>query len=329
MKLCDYGCGQEAKHQLKNGKWCCSKSHRQCPVYRKKASIQMKGKNTYLRSEEHKKKLSEAHKGKSLSQEHKKKISEAKRGIPRNLFSKEHKKKLSEAHKGKSLSTETKRRMSKSQKGISKGPCSEETKRKMSKAHKFTIEQIKERYPFFSKIEEMRYEPDKPKEKEIQVHCKNHECKNSKEKDGWFTPTLKQITDRKDNLENEGEDKSYFYCSQHCKDTCILYNLQSDPYKENNKPYTSTEKEVFDKLVLKRDKELCYYCGEHATDVHHLRPQKLEPFFALDPDYAISCCEKHHYKYGHPTGSEHSTGNLAKIVCSVESQKFLNQARGR
>jgi len=24
MKLCDYGCGQEAKYQFKNGKWCCS-----------------------------------------------------------------------------------------------------------------------------------------------------------------------------------------------------------------------------------------------------------------------------------------------------------------
>ena len=28
--LCKYGCGQEAKYQLKNGKWCCSKNHRSC-----------------------------------------------------------------------------------------------------------------------------------------------------------------------------------------------------------------------------------------------------------------------------------------------------------
>jgi len=26
MKLCDYGCGKKAKHQLKNGKWCCGLS---------------------------------------------------------------------------------------------------------------------------------------------------------------------------------------------------------------------------------------------------------------------------------------------------------------
>ena len=29
--LCEYGCGQEAKYQLKNGKWCCNKSYRKCP----------------------------------------------------------------------------------------------------------------------------------------------------------------------------------------------------------------------------------------------------------------------------------------------------------
>jgi len=30
--LCSYGCGQEATHQFKNGKWCCSEYHSQCPV---------------------------------------------------------------------------------------------------------------------------------------------------------------------------------------------------------------------------------------------------------------------------------------------------------
>ena len=200
-----------------------------------------------------------------------------------------------------------------------------EYKSKKSKSQKLTIEKIKKKYPFFSKIEEMRYDPDKPEE--IQFHCKNHECKNSKEKDGWFTPpTIKQFTDRKDLLENEGIDGSCFYCSQHCKDTCFLYNLRGDPYRDTTKPYTPGEQYIFNQFILERDDEICHYCGEHANIVHHLRPQKLEPFFALDPDYAVSCCEKCHYKHGHPTGSEHSTGNLAKIVCSVESQKFLNQS---
>lgn len=36
--LCDYGCGNEAKYQLKNGKWCCSKHYSSCPEVRRKNS---------------------------------------------------------------------------------------------------------------------------------------------------------------------------------------------------------------------------------------------------------------------------------------------------
>lgn len=34
--LCDYGCGRKAKYQLKNGKWCCSKSYHSCPAIKEK-----------------------------------------------------------------------------------------------------------------------------------------------------------------------------------------------------------------------------------------------------------------------------------------------------
>ena len=169
----------------------------------------------------------------------------------------------------------------------------------------------------------MRYNPNKLDEKEIQVHCKNHNCKNSKEKGGWFTPTQKQITDRKNFLENEGEDKSSFYCCQECKDTCVLFGLRSDPLKDNKLPYTAAEYQTCRTIVFERENGLCEYCGEPVTHLHHIKPQKLEPFFALDPDYCVACCEKCHYEKGH--SEECSTGNLAKIVCSVESQKFLNQ----
>ena len=355
MKLCDYGCGREAHFLFKNGKWCCSEHWKKCPEQRKK---------TGPLSEEHKKKISEAMKGKILSEEHKKKIGkgnkgkktgkktgplseETKRKISKSLKGKkkpprseEHKKKISKLHKGKILSKEHRKKLSEVKIGKKTAPLSEEHKKKISEAKKgkktgplseetkirmrYTLKDYEEKYPFFSNIEEMRYTPNKLNG--IQVHCKNHECENSKEKGGWFTPTSKQIQDRKNFLENEGLDNSYFYCSQHCKDTCLLYGLRGDPNKEINKPYTSTEKEVFNEHILERDNEICYYCGEHtATIVHHLRPQKLEPFFALDPDYAVSVCAKCHYKHGHPTGSKYSTGNLAKIVCSIESQKFLNQ----
>ena len=88
-------------------------------------------------TEETKKKISEAHKGKTLSDETKKKISEANKG---KTFSDEHKKKLSEANKGKTHSDETKKKISEAHKGQipwNKGKTlSEEHKKKMSEARK-------------------------------------------------------------------------------------------------------------------------------------------------------------------------------------------------
>lgn len=40
---CSYGCGGVAKHQLKNGKWCCKKSPNQCKIIRKKNSLSVLG----------------------------------------------------------------------------------------------------------------------------------------------------------------------------------------------------------------------------------------------------------------------------------------------
>jgi len=36
--VCHYGCGHEAKYQLKNGNWRCEPKHQQCPANRKKYS---------------------------------------------------------------------------------------------------------------------------------------------------------------------------------------------------------------------------------------------------------------------------------------------------
>jgi len=84
----------------------------------------------YVFSEETKKKLSEAHKGKTHSEESKRKMSEVNKG---KTLSEEHKIKLSEAKKGKTFSEESKRKMSEAHKGKT---FSEESKRKMSEAHK-------------------------------------------------------------------------------------------------------------------------------------------------------------------------------------------------
>lgn len=305
MQLCDYGCGQEANHQLKNGKWCCCKNIASCLKIRKKISEMKMGKKREPFSEEWKKNLGKSKKGKKLppfTEEHLKNMSISLKGKNTGPKSEEHKNKIGKANKRKK-----------------KPPFSEEHKKNLSKSKKFNLKDYKEKYPFFFKIEELR----ETKNGEIQGHCKNHNCKNSKEKGGWFTLTYNQLKGRKDHICNsDGNGGHYFYCSQHCKDTCPLYNLHGDPYRDTNLPYTPGEYQACRAVVFERENGLCEYCGEPATDMHHIFPVKLEPFFALDPDYCVACCEKHHYKYAHK--DECNTGNLAKIVCSVKSQKFLD-----
>ena len=283
MKLCSYGCGQEAKYQFKNGKWCCSKSWNSCPIKKLSSSKSMKDK---ICSEERKKKISNSQKGRKWIEIY----GEKKTRMLKNQMSRKRKGKTYEELYGKVKA------------------------KKLKKERRISIKKIEKRYPFFSKVEEMRYNPDKPNEKEIQVHCKNHNCINSKEKGGWFTPTLIQIQERIRQIEHvDGNDGCYFYCSDECKNQCPLFNTHSDPYKNKEVYYTSVEYQTFRKFVLERDNYICQFCGGKATDVHHERPQKLEPFFSLDPDFAWSCCKECHYKYGHK--DECSTGKLASKIC--------------
>ena len=80
--------------------------------------------NTGLVSEETRRKLSYAHKGKKLkplSEETKRKMSEAHKSKPSPF-------------KGRHMSEESKKKMSETKKGKKRGPCSEETRRKISEA---------------------------------------------------------------------------------------------------------------------------------------------------------------------------------------------------
>lgn len=44
MPLCEYGCGREATHQFKNGKWACSNKWSKCPAKKKKREYKYKQK---------------------------------------------------------------------------------------------------------------------------------------------------------------------------------------------------------------------------------------------------------------------------------------------
>lgn len=105
---------------------------------RKKISKANKGR---IFSEEHKRKLSESHKGHHLSEEQKRKIGEKSKGRQNTkgmhwTLSEETKRKMSEAAKHRKYSEEVRRKMSESAKRRGGHPISDETKRKIGEANK-------------------------------------------------------------------------------------------------------------------------------------------------------------------------------------------------
>ena len=321
MHICDYGCGQEATYQFKNGKWCCSKNVSQCPSTKKRISEWGKTRTGKLNS----------FYGKTHTYKSKQLISNNRSGM---LSGEDH------PLYGKTRSDKTKEKISLSNKGKCKGKIpwnkgktyeelyGKEKAKFLKKKHsnemknripwnEFTLDYIQMYHPFFFRIEEMRYNPENRDKKEIQVHCKNHNCPNSKEQGGWFTPIYSQLYERIRQIESEdGQGGCYFYCSDKCKESCVLYNLKSDPFKDTSMLYTYEEYNTWKTQVLKQDNYECQKCGSKENlHCHHIIPIKIEPMFSLDPDNGIVLCEKCHYKYGHKTGTECSTGNLAAKQC--------------
>jgi len=100
-------------------------------------SIGGQGTSGVLVSDERRKKIGNAHRGKQLSKEQKKKMSEAHKGQKNHFYGKSHteeaKEKISEKLKGRILSEETRKRMSE---GLMGRTLSEEHKKKISEARK-------------------------------------------------------------------------------------------------------------------------------------------------------------------------------------------------
>jgi hypothetical protein len=185
-----------------------------------------------------------------------------------------------------------------------------------------TFQKLKERYPLLVQVEELKEGPNG----EILAHCKNVNCKNSKENGGYFEPTIAQLNWRKQGIDKN--DIYYLYCCEECKHSCPLFGRSGTELhnliNENPEiPYTSAEyltwrEEVYyrQRVENNTDTNFCEYCNSTENlHVHHIHPIKLEPGYVLDPINGIVFCEKCHYKIGHEKGTECSTGNLASKIC--------------
>jgi len=290
MKICSYGCEREAKYKMISGKWCCESHYNKCPEVNKRRSEGIK---------------------RSWSDERKdyySKIFKKYWKDPNHIFNSE---------KWKQKNSEG---VIKAWKDPDSSFNTEEFKLHRSIANigennpmygkpgsnKYTLKMLKERHPFFCLVEEPR-----EYNKGLQVRCKK--CNE------WFTPTSGQLTERIRQLEKEdGNDRSYLYCSEECKQKCSIFNKKYVEFLniDDNLYYTDSEYQTWRKEVFRRSNNLCEYCGELAEHAHHIKPQKLEPFFALDPDYGVACCMKCHYKKGHQTGTECSTMGIASRICN-------------
>jgi len=295
-QLCSFGCGKKAKFLIgKNATiLCCSRSINSCPAKKSRVSKSLKGR-TYI----------DLH-----GEEKAKQLKETMSSRPITPCSEETRKKLSKLGR-RPCSEETKRKISKSLRH--KTPL-KETIEKMRKTKIYSLKILKKKYPLFSKIEELK---ENSKTKNIFGRCKNHKCEHSKEKGGWFLLNRRQLFDRIKAIES-GMDGCYFYCSEECKQECILFNrsaIQLINFQNKEIYYTQEEYNTWRDTVLNRENHICEYCNERATHAHHIRTQKLEPFFSLDLDFGVACCRSCHYQYGHPTGTDCSTGSLAHEVC--------------
>jgi 5-methylcytosine-specific restriction endonuclease McrA len=271
-----------------------------------------------------------------VSEETKQKISEAISGEKHSWFGKKHtaesKEKMSKSSTGKKHTKKSKLKMSISRTGdknyLYGKHLSEEIKQKISRSHIGLL--LGEKNPAYKGgVKALNIPLYETYAKQIdwcentrciiqnglkilQVRCFYSQCRK------WYTPTIGQVVNRVRVIKGNCGGNHNFYCSEECKHNCSIYGvpitrLMSTKTISDKLLYTANELRTWREEVLKRANYECEYCGEKATIAHHIRPKKLEPFFALDPDNGLACCERCHYRYAHQ--GECSTGYLAHVPC--------------
>ena len=108
-----------------------------------------------------------------------------------------------------------------------------------------------------------------------------------------------------------------FCCSSNVPKCPYIKRKRQEKYKNyfNNESSLEKQKRIDNHKGIwdqNKRKAAAIKSKNQWTDDDHKQPQKLEPFFTLDPDLAWSICKKCHFKYGHK--DECSIGNLIREV---------------
>ena len=210
--LCYYECGNKAKYLPHKGTphWCCESHWSRCPMNKKINSNSKKGKIPYNKGIKQNKKIKEKQ-SKTMER-----------------------KWLDDKYREKQSISRNKKSYKKHMKKIRTGKNNPMYGKHITQEHKIilcnNIEKIKNKYPKFFKIEELRMTDRK-------IQCKCKYCNS------WFTPTKEQLYERIRQIENkDGNMKSYLYCCDNHKYLC--------PYSNRIDPKTLTLYKIYYRNVI-------------------------------------------------------------------------------
>jgi 5-methylcytosine-specific restriction endonuclease McrA len=242
-------------------------------------------------SEEQKRNISMANKGRIRSKEFKEKVSRDKKGVP---LSTEHKKNIGIANtgrvspmKGKNHSEKTKELMREKQ---PKGKDSPHWKGEQALTRLAGI-LYKNAAPQLILVEECR------ENEEGFLECKCTYCGI------WFIPSRGQIKERIDGINNN--DTARLYCSDGCKKECPTFRKRAESLIKRDKIAAGRilldelNREVqpeLRKIVFARDNYTCQKCGQVGGSLHchHIDPVISNPIESADMDMCIAFCKKCH-----------------------------------
>jgi len=271
MKICEYGCGQEANYQFKNGKWCCGSHWTKCPAQRKR----FEGENNHFygkqHTEENKEICRQTNKGKPAWN----------KGLERT---EEEKKNISEATKEAMQRPEVKELLK------HRPNFSKENHPKWSGG--YYNKGIPLYNTYASQIdyaEECRRNKDDKNVLEVKcAYCGR-----------WFIPNVRQIYERVRALKGTNYGEQRIYCSDKCKFECPIYHQILYPKGFQKETSREVQPELR-QMRFKVDNYTCQSCGKHQDELlvplhcHHIEGIRWEPLESADVDKCITVCKTCH-----------------------------------